>query len=222
MEPTTVRAGKKQDFERRIIEQWDALRRFSLSLTKNDADADDLLATSILKAFERFDKLKEPAKFKSWMFTIVHNQFISDFRHKRRLPETHSAKDEAESFSLYEAIAQSDFVEDASPETEFIRRLNRERIEQAVQELPHDFRTALVLSDIEELSYAEIARVTKVPIGTVRSRIARARSILQEKLWQHARELGIRTSKQRRQKSDYTCNCGKEENAPLPLVEISS
>ena len=205
----------KQEFSELILPHVDALRRFSLSMTKNDFDADDLVSETVMKAFENFTKLKDKNRVKPWLFTILRNQFISICRRKKTIigitEEDSFDPDETVYFSLFEAIAKSDFVADGNPEKDFFSRLDQEKINEAIHELPEDFRIALVLCDVEEFSYSEISKITKVPVGTVRSRIARARNILQKKLWSLANEMGIRNAKHPKLRENYTCSCGKEE-----------
>jgi RNA polymerase sigma-70 factor (ECF subfamily) len=122
------------------------------------------------------------------------------------------------SFSLFEVISESTFVADGNPETKFISRLTQASIQTSIDTLPDEFKAALVLCDVEGFSYAEIAVILQVPMGTVRSRIARARNILQKKLWVHAQELGIKKSKARIIKDDDVCTCGKEELPKLQSI----
>nr|MDQ3099760.1 sigma-70 family RNA polymerase sigma factor [Bacteroidota bacterium] len=191
-------------------------RFFELPLCKNNFDADDLVSETILQAFENFHKLKDESKAKQWLFRILHNQFISNYRSRKDLIQIESKANEQnqglDNFSLFEAIAKSDFVADGNPEKKFISKLTQHNIQHAIDELPEEFRAALVLCDMEEFSYSEIAQILKIPIGTVRSRIARARINLQKKLWVHAKELGIKTSKHVQVKAEYVCACGEEEN----------
>lgn len=204
-----------------VLAHADGLKRFALSLSKNELESDDLVAETVLKAFENFHQLKDRSKIKQWLFRILNNKFISNYRSKRKLQEHNTRSENGEtdfSFSLFEEISESTFVADGNPETKFISRLTQASIQTAINSLPDEFKTALVLCDVEEFSYAEIAAVIQVPVGTVRSRIARARNILQKKLWFHAQELGIKKSKTPVTKDDYVCTCGKAELKPLENV----
>jgi len=207
---------KKEKFSRVVLIHFGALRRFAISLCKNNFDADDLVSETLMKAFENFSRLKDESKTKQWLFRILNNQFISNFRIQRTITDIHPVQpefyqDDSDSFSLFEVIAKSDFVEGGNPEKKFISMLTQHQIDSAIRELPEEFRDALILCDVEAFSYAEISQILKVPIGTVRSRISRARNILQKKLWLQAQELGIKTSKTPKEKTGYTCTCGKEE-----------
>ena len=207
---------KKKRFSKVVLTEVGALKRFAFSLCKSNYDADDLVSETILKAYENISRLKDESKTKQWLFRILNNQFISNYRSQKKFVEIESKKNEnhhpdMEDFSLFEAIAKSDFVAEGNPEKQFISKITQTQIEKAVNELSEEFRAALVLCDVEDFSYDEISKILKVPIGTVRSRIARARIILQKKLWIHARELGIRKVKTMQVKKEYTCTCGEEE-----------
>ncbi len=205
----------KAVFTRLVLTHLTALKRFALSLCKNESDADDLVSDTVLKAFEKFHALREPGKVKQWLFRILNNQFISNCRARKKfvaIPrEQGSPVRDPEGFSLFESLATSNFVEQGNPEKKFISKLTMADIEYAVKALPDEFRTALMLCDLEEFSYKEIAKTLAIPVGTVRSRIARARIILQRKLWAHALELGIIKGKYEVVKKKYTCPCGKVE-----------
>lgn len=186
-----------------------------MSLSKNDFDADDLVSDTVLKAFEKFHLLRDRAKIKQWLFRILNNQFISKYRNRKKFieiptTETEITGDEMDDFSLFESLSKSDFVAAGNPENKFISKLTMNDINNAIAALPDGFRTALTLCDIEEFSYAEIAKALKIPVGTVRSRVARARIILQKKLWRYAQEMGIKISKHMLKKESL-CTCGKTE-----------
>lgn len=211
----TTHKKSKAVFTRLVLTHVTALKRFALSLCKNEADADDLVSDTVLKAFEKFYLLRDSGKVKQWLFRILNNQFISNCRARKKfvtLPRDQgSPARDPEGFSLFESLATSNFVEQGNPEKKFISKLTVADIEHAVEALPDEFRTALMLCDLEEFSYKEIAKTLAIPVGTVRSRIARARTILQRKLWAHALELGIIKGKYEVIKKKYTCPCGKVE-----------
>lgn len=209
---------KRKEFSKIVLAEVGALNRFAFSLCKNNFDADDLVSETIVKAYENISKLKDETKTKQWLFRILNNQFISNYRSRKKFVEIENSEHEnhnhvLETFSLFEAIAKSNFVGEGNPEKKFISKLTQQDIQHAIDQLPEEFRTALMLCDMEEFSYAEISEILKVPIGTVRSRIARARIILQKKLWLHAKELGIKKSKTVQQKAEYTCTCGEDDSS---------
>jgi len=215
---------KKERFTAIVTAHMSALKRFAISLCKNNFDADDLVSETIIKAFINFEKVKDENAVKPWLFKILSNQFISNYRSNKKfvdLNENENGNEDIELFSLFESIAKSNYVEEGNPEKAFISKLTQQQIQTAVSELPEEFRMALMLCDMEDFSYAEISVILKVPVGTVRSRISRARVILQKKLWLQAKELGIRTSKAPKQKEGYVCTCGKEEELnTLPSITL--
>jgi RNA polymerase sigma-70 factor (ECF subfamily) len=206
---------RKEKFTEAVLENISALNRFAYSLCQDASETEDLVSETVVKAFEKFDSLKDANKLKQWLFQILRNQFISNYRKNKRivgLSDYQIAPDNGEeSFSLYEAINVAGFENEGNPEKQFISKITREQIQSAIDQLPTEFRISLSLCDIEDFSYAEISQILKVPIGTVRSRIARARTILQKKLWMYARELGITNASLKKVKEDYVCTCGKEE-----------
>lgn len=218
---------KKSKFTRLVLVHFAALERYAISLCRNSFDADDLVSETILRAFESFNRVRDEGKIKQWLFRILKNVFINYCRKQKNtlliesVLESESNPD-GEDFSLFESIAKSNFVEDGNPEKKFISILTSDQIDKAINELPVDFREALILCDVEDFSYAEISDILKVPIGTVRSRIARARNILQKKLWLQAHELGIKSSATAKIKSDYTCTCGEEELEPANNINSLS
>jgi RNA polymerase sigma factor (sigma-70 family) len=202
---------RKETLTRAVLANSSALKRFAYSLCQDQSEAEDMVAETVVKAFEKMHQLKDDNKIKQWLFRILNNVFISNYRKNKKQRQINLPvdKDKADhSFSLYEQIEASDFSDALTPEKSFIAKITREKIDQAIHELPEEFRITLTLCDVDEFSYAEIAIITQVAIGTVRSRIARARRLLQKKLWMYAQELGIRTVQKEK---DHVCTCGKDE-----------
>src|SRR3990170_4850379 len=215
----------KQRFSNIVLIHFSALKRFAFSLCRDPFETDDLVSETVMKAFENFSRLKEESKAKQWLFRILNNQFITNYRAGKKYLalESHTEdphREQPDNFSLFEALAKSDFVAHGDPEKTYISKLTQQQIQIGIDELPEEFRATLILCDIDEFSYAEIADILKIPVGTVRSRIARARNILQTKLWQQAQELGIKSAKSKQKKKDYVCTCGEEENETKPEMEI--
>ena len=206
------KALPRDDLKRSILNCLDDLYRFAMSLCHNQTDAEDLVSDTVLKAMENSSKLNDKAKMKQWLFRILSNQFIDQRRKAKRFPNLplDESNDEPERFSLYEAVKTSNFTENGTPETALIQKFLDENIQQAITNLPDVFRVALVLCDKEEMTYQEISVMLEVPVGTVRSRIARGRTILQQRLWQQAQEMGIRTRTVSSAK-DKECTCGEEK-----------
>jgi len=167
-------------------------------LACNDAEAEDLVAETITRAWCALEALEHEQALRSWLFRILHNTFVSECRRHAARPEVHlpDAEDEDEEapFSLFEQMHQPFLLWFSNPEQQFIDKLLREDLERALGALPQDHRIVVVLADLEEFSYAEIAEILGVPVGTVRSRLARARSALQKRLWHQAQAYGLRAA----------------------------
>jgi RNA polymerase sigma-70 factor (ECF subfamily) len=209
---------RKEIVTHAVLANTSALKRFAYSLCQDQSEAEDMVAETVVKAFENMHQLKNEGKLKQWLFRILNNVFISNYRKNKRQRKINPAvsRDNADhSLSLYEQIETSDFTDAANPEKNFIAKITKEKIHRAIHELPAEFRITLVLCDVDEFSYAEIAAITQVAIGTVRSRIARARKLLQKQLWLYAQELGIRTVQKEK---DHICTCGKEESETTAIT----
>lgn len=163
-------------------------------LTRNSADAEDLVAEAVAKAWRGSDALADRSAFRRWMHRILANTYTSWWRAAEARPVVESLMDETstdESFSLFERLHQPFLLWFSTPEQVFLNELLREDLERAIDQLPEPFRIAVVLSDVQGLSYQEIADALHVPIGTVRSRLARGRATLQRALWQHGLDAGL-------------------------------
>jgi RNA polymerase sigma-70 factor (ECF subfamily) len=163
-------------------------------LTRNSADAEDLVAEAVAKAWRGSDALADRSAFRRWMHRILANTYTSWWRAAEARPVVESLMDETstdESFSLFERLHQPFLLWFSTPEQVFLNDLLREDLERAIDQLPEPFRVAVVLSDVQGLSYQEIADALHVPIGTVRSRLARGRATLQRALWQHGLDAGL-------------------------------
>ena len=200
-----------------VLENISALQRFAYSLCQSKQAAEELVSETVVKAFEKKDQLRNERKIKQWLFRILNNIFISNYRKAKNHRKVGFPDIGDSSFSLFERIGATTIVDGGTPEKSFINKITKEKIHQAINELPEEFRITLVLCDIDEFSYAEIASITQVAIGTVRSRIARARCSLQKKLWTYAVELGITVNGKER---DHVFTCGKEEVKTLNKATV--
>jgi RNA polymerase sigma-70 factor (ECF subfamily) len=187
----------RQAFESHVLALLGPLEGVARRLTRNDADAEDLVAETVTRAWRALDSLESEAAFRSWIFRILNNTFVSELRRAGARPKLESidcdegADDEAE-FSLFEQVHQPFLLWFSNPEQEFLNKLLREDLERALATLPEEYRIVVVLSDMEEFKYGEIAEMLGIPIGTVRSRLARARGALQKILWEQARDQGLK------------------------------
>lgn len=211
---------RKEALTHAVLANASALGRFAYSLCQDQSEAEDMVGETVVKAFENMHQVRDENKIKQWLFRILNNVFISNYRKnkKQRKVNLPIEMDGADSFSLYEQIGGSDFTDTATPEKSFINKITREKIHRAIQELPEEFRVSLSLCDIDEFSYAEIAAITNVAIGTVRSRIARARKLLQKQLWIYAQELGIKAVQK---EEEHICTCGNEELETSPIINVA-
>lgn len=164
----------------------------AVRLCRDRTNAEDLVAETVAKAWRALPSLDDRSAVRAWLFRILNNTFISQRRSvaTRVVHESFDAE-EAETFSLFERLHQPILLWWGNPELEFLNRLLREDIECAIDSLPDAFRAVVVMVDVQGLRYTEVAEVLDIPIGTVRSRLSRGRSLLQQDLWQHALEAGL-------------------------------
>jgi RNA polymerase sigma-70 factor (ECF subfamily) len=189
----------KDAFEANVLEILGPLHGVARHLTRNEADAEDLVAESVTRAWRARASLTDARAFRAWMFRILNNTFISERRKVLARPREELLVDESgeeeSGFSIFERLHQPFLLWFANPEQEFLDKLLREDLDRALADLPEHYRVVVVLADVEGLKYGEIAETLDVPVGTVRSRLARARSALQRTLWNVARDHGLQTSR---------------------------
>ena len=172
----------------------DRLFGTALRFTRNSDDAEDLVAETVAKAWARLGELRDPQAFEGWIQRILSNTFVSEWRRRRASPlvQTEPEADcDGEPFSLFEQLHQPFLLWWTNPEEAAVQKLLREDIDRALDALPEAFRVAVILVDVQGNSYAEAAAIVGVPVGTVRSRLSRARAQLQRELWRHARDAGL-------------------------------
>jgi RNA polymerase sigma-70 factor (ECF subfamily) len=174
---------KRASFEREALVHLDALYRVALRLTGNPADADDLVQETVLKAYRAWDQYERGTNAKGWLLTILRNSFINEYRRRARHPENVDL-DTIEPFAVFGDIQEED------PQGAFFDKIVDDEVLRAIDALPEVFRETVVLSDVEGMSYQEIARILDVPVGTVKSRLFRARQMLQGKLYGYAVNMG--------------------------------
>ena len=189
-------------FEQATLEALPELLGLARRLTRNREDAEDLAAEAITRAWLHRDTLRDSERFSGWIVRILivrilPNLFLSQRRSEATHP--HESLDLEGDFSLFERLHQPFLLWWGSPEQEFLDRLLREDLIRAIEALPEPFRVVVVLADIQGYPYGEIAESLTIPVGTVRSRLARGRALLQKALWEHACDSGLRsTSPERR------------------------
>jgi RNA polymerase sigma-70 factor (ECF subfamily) len=178
---------RQRRFEEEALPYLDGMFGAAMRLTRNPADSEDLLQETFLRAFSAFDSFEPGTNLKAWLYRILMNTYISSYRKQKRSPQTVSS-DEVEDFSLYRHI-----IDDGgrTPEAEVLASIPDEEVKNALEELPEQFRMAVLLADVEGFSYKEIADITDTSIGTVMSRLHRGRKALQKTLWDYARDRGM-------------------------------
>ena len=177
---------RSKEFERQVLEHVDMLYAVALRLTRNPADAEDLTQNTFVKALRFHDKFKEGTYIKAWLLTILRNTFINEYRRKTRRPaEVELSGTE----SAPETTPDPDvFFEPRRDHKEDLLELVDDPVRKAIESLPDDFRNAVIMADLEDMSYKEIAEVMQCPLGTVMSRLYRGRKLLRDALEDYARE----------------------------------
>ncbi len=177
----------RKEFETEALPHMSALYSFAVRLTRDRDDAADLVQETYLKAFRFFDKFERGTNCKAWLFRILKNSYINRFRKTSKAPDT-VEYDAIEEF--YETIRDSSVETSVLEEQVFDNALDDE-VAKAIESLPEEFRTVIILCDIESFTYEEIAEFIDCPIGTVRSRLHRARKLLAGSLAEYARKRGF-------------------------------
>lgn len=179
----------RDEFEALALRHIDALYAAGLRLTRNERDAEDLVQDALLRAYRFFDRFERGTNIKAWLFKILTNTFINKYR---RTTKERSIVDGPEQDTVQAHAASRDTAEQASdPERWFFDRLLSDDVLKAVDALPIDFRMVVILADLQEFSYREIADILDVPVGTVMSRLYRGRRLLQKALAQYAVDSGF-------------------------------
>ena len=175
---------KEAQFESEALVHLDALYGLALRLTGGDAArAEDLVQDALLKAYRAWANFELGTNCRAWLMTILRNTFINEFRREQRRPAPVEFTG-VEERSVFEDLAKVD------PEGLFFDQIVDDEVVAAIDALPDEFRIAVVLSDLEGLSYQEVAEIMGIPVGTVKSRLFRARKRLQQRLYAYAREMG--------------------------------
>jgi RNA polymerase sigma-70 factor (ECF subfamily) len=170
-------------FEAEALPHLDAVFRVALRLANDESRAEDLTQETILKAYRSWHQYRPGTNVKAWLLTILRHTFINEYRKTKRARQEVDV-DAIEPFTVFHDL------HDADPEGTFFAQIVDDEVLRAIDALPDDFRETLVLSDVEGLTYQEIAQITKVPVGTVKSRLFRARQALQRELYDYAVEMG--------------------------------
>ena len=179
-------------FAEQAMPYMSALYSAALRMTRNPADAEDLVQETYLRAYRGFGGFREGTNLKAWLYKILTNTFINQYRAKKRRPEQVDL-DDTEDFYLYRRLGGLEAVDaERTPESEVLDQIPDAEVKEALESIPEQFRMAVILADIEGFSYKEIAEILDVPIGTVMSRIHRGRRALQKRLWDYAERHNLR------------------------------
>ena len=192
---------KYSDFDSEVIPHLNSLKSYALKMTNDFDDCEDLLQDTLLKAFRFFDNFEKGSNAKAWLFKIMQNSFINNYRKKNKQP-FEVDYDDVQNF--YEGIKSEEIITQHYQQDAFSNVLDDEII-KALAILPDDFRTIVFLCDIEGYSYKEISDFVDCPVGTVRSRLHRTRKILYALLYEYAQENGFIRSKINRDSKNDLC-----------------
>lgn len=175
-------------FERDAVPLLPRLYASALRLTRDPQDAEDLVQEVYLRAFRAFGSFEDGSNLKAWLYRILTNTFINEYRRRQRRPRT-VPEEEAPDWYLFDVLGEDAAA--PSAEREVLDRIPDEDVQRALEDLPEQFRIAVLLADVEGFSYREIAEILEVPMGTVMSRLHRGRKSLQRALWERMKERGL-------------------------------
>ena len=176
-------------FDKEFMPHIDSMYNFAFRLTNDEDDANDLVQDTYLKAFRFINSFERGTNAKAWLFRILKNSFINDYRKKSKEP---SKVDYQEVETTYNSFDDTDTEFTTDLRVEAVQDMIGDEVATALNSLPVDFRTVIILCDIEGFTYEEMAKILDIPIGTVRSRLHRARNLLKEKLREYAATLGYK------------------------------
>lgn len=186
--------SKRKEFEEIAMTHIDSLYSMALRLVFNKEEAEDLVQETYLKAYRFFNTFQKGTNIKAWLFKILRNTFINKYRKEASTPGEIFFEDieTVQPNTTYESEAKSGELTDTleSKYTD-LSGLVDDDVKRAIDSLPIEYREAILFSDVEELSYQDIAEITNVPIGTVKSRLNRGRKLLQKSLWGYAKDRGF-------------------------------
>ena len=184
-------------FEEELFPHIDALKTFAYHLSYNEEDANDLVQETYMKAHRFIEKYDQGTNAKAWLFKILKNAYINEYRKKSKRPQKVDFEDIV-SYQNSDSASSSKYLD---LRQEIFENMMGDEVTIAINSLPIDFRTVILLCDIEGFTYEEISKIIDVPIGTVRSRLFRARNMLKEKLKTYAEKMGYEDKRGARQKS---------------------
>ncbi|MBL0350306.1 MAG: sigma-70 family RNA polymerase sigma factor [Elusimicrobia bacterium] len=184
--------ARPQEFKSKALPLLDEMYGVALRMTRHPQVAEDLVAEAFARGWKSLEQFQPGTNLRAWLYRIMTNAYINDFRKKNREPEKVSvdAYEKLDEFHLYNRLS-TEAPAAPDPVRDVIARLTNDDFRTALDALPEEFRTAIVLYDLQGLSYDDVAKALDVPIGTVRSRLARGRRQLQAALYRHAVDAGL-------------------------------
>jgi RNA polymerase sigma-70 factor (ECF subfamily) len=183
--------GAREDFTTDAMQYAPQLFATALRMTRNRADAEDLVQETFLKGWRAFDSYQQGTNLRAWLFRIMTNTFINKYNSQQRKPQE-TELDEVEELFLFRRMGAFDQSKlNQSAEDQMLELFTDDEVKNAIEELPETFRMPVLLSDVEGFSYKEIAEMLDVPIGTVMSRLHRGRKAMQKMLYEYAKERGL-------------------------------
>jgi RNA polymerase sigma-70 factor (ECF subfamily) len=185
-----VTSEERERFEALVSRHLDGLYGTALRLTRNRATAEDLVQDTFLKAWRSFHTFQEGTNARAWLYKILMNAYIDSYRRSTRAPEMVDHEDVGD-FYLYAKAQESEELRRAGdPEEILLSQIMDADVKSALEQVPEPFRAAVILADLQDFSYREIAEILDIPIGTVMSRLFRGRRHLQRLLWDYAKRAG--------------------------------
>ena len=186
----------KELFEKEALKYMDELFASAMRMTRRKEAAEDLLSEVYAKAWKAFSQFQPGTNLRAWLYKILTNTYINHYRHDQREPlkvelDRPSDPDTGTGGDLYDKILGASKSPFENPDLALANRILDQDLKKSIDRLPDEFRLAVILSDVQNFSYQEIADILEIPIGTVRSRIWRGRRLLQQVLWKQAVEAGI-------------------------------
>jgi RNA polymerase sigma-70 factor (ECF subfamily) len=182
--------SKHREFEKEAVPHMDILYNYALRMTNNGDDADDLVQETFMKAYRFWDKYEKGTNIRAWLFRIMKNSYINRYRKETKEPDTV----DYDKIQNYYSSIRAESADANDLQEKIFGGLLEDDVAQALETLPEEFRTVVILCDIEGLTYEEIAQFVDSPIGTVRSRIHRGRKMLRTTLFEYARKRGYVTN----------------------------
>lgn len=183
--------GARENFTKDAMQYAPQLFSTALRMTRNRADAEDLVQETFIKGWRSFATFQEGTNLRAWLFRIMTNTYINKYNAKQRRPDE-TVLDDVEEMFLFRRLGAFDQSKlSASAEDQMMELFTDDEVKNALEALPEQFLLPVLLSDVEEFSYKEIAEILEVPIGTVMSRLHRGRKQLQKMLYDYAKERGI-------------------------------